>query len=276
MSPDPGRGGGARTGPATGGPIIELTGVSKSFHTKRLVVRALDDVSLAVRRGELVTIIGPSGSGKSTLFNLIAGLLTPDDGTIRVESAGTATTESTDAERAPAVSYMPQKDLLLPWLRVIDNAGLPLELQGVARAAARRRVSEHLEAFGIDGFEMMYPNRLSGGMRQRAALLRTVMVGSDVLLLDEPFGALDALTRREMQDWLLGLHARLGRTIVFITHDVDEAVYLADRVVVLSRRPGTVVDELVVPLERPRSQRMVERPEFGHSVTRLLEAMGEL
>ena len=267
MSPGPGGGGGARIGPATGGPIIELTGVSKSFHTKRLVVRALDDVSLAVRRGELVTIIGPSGSGKSTLFNLIAGLLTPDDGTIRISSA---------PGRAPAVSYMPQKDLLLPWLRVIDNAGLPLELQGIPRADARQSVCEHLEAFGIDGFEMMYPNRLSGGMRQRAALLRTVMVGSDVLLLDEPFGALDALTRREMQDWLLGLHARLGRTIVFITHDVDEAVYLADRVVVLSRRPGTVVDELVVPLERPRSQRMVALPEFGRSVARLLEAMGEL
>ena len=165
---------------------------------------------------------------------------------------------------------MPQRDLLLPWLSVIDNAGLALELAGVPREDARGRVRPLLPEFGLEGFDSAYPAALSGGMRQRAALLRTVMTGREVLLLDEPFGALDALTRREMQDWLLALHASLRRTILFITHDVDEAVYLADRVIVLSRRPGTVVRELSVLLDRPRRQSMVGLPAFGHAVATLL------
>lgn len=228
-------------------------------------MKALEDISFEVDSREFVTLIGPSGSGKSTLFNIIAGLLDPDAGSVTV---------GTPAERGSGVGYMPQRDLLLPWRRVIDNATLPLEAAGVPRRDARAAVAGHLEAFGLSGFEQAYPAELSGGMRQRAALLRTVSTGSSVLLLDEPFGALDAITRRQMQDWLLELHRRLHRTVLFITHDVDEAVYLADRVIVLGPRPGHVIRELAVPLPRPRSQRMTTDPAFGTAVAMLLVDLG--
>jgi ABC-type nitrate/sulfonate/bicarbonate transport system ATPase subunit len=244
------------------GELLELDNVGKAFHTPDLTVPAVRDVSFTVREGEVLTIIGPSGCGKSTLLNILAGLVEPDQGSIRFKGG------------RPGVGYMPQRDLLLPWRRVIDNATLPLEAGGMNRSRAREAVKELVSAFGLEGFERAYPQELSGGMRQRVALLRTVATGSRLLLLDEPFGALDALTRREMQDWLLELQRGLRRTIVFITHDVDEAVYLADRVIVLSRRPGTVVRQLDVPLPRPRTQGMIARPEFGTSVAKLLADLG--
>lgn len=247
------------------GPLLSVNQVSRSFHSPDLTVLALDNVSFTVDEGEFVTIIGPSGSGKSTLFNILAGLLDPDAGSVYVPP---------DPEGHPPVSYMPQRDLLLPWRRVIDNATLPLEAAGIRRKEARRAVEADLGAFGLGEFAQSYPAELSGGLRQRAALLRTVSAGSPILLLDEPFGALDALTRREMQDWLLELHRKLHRTVLFITHDVDEAVYLADRVVVLSKRPGRVVRELEVELPRPRHQRMTAMPEFGSAVAGLLEDLG--
>jgi ABC-type nitrate/sulfonate/bicarbonate transport system ATPase subunit len=248
-------------------PRVELVEVSKTFHGETRNVEALRSISMRLDPGEFVTVIGPSGSGKSTLFNLITGLLEPDEGSIRVDGEARS-------DRSGAVSYMPQRDLLLPWRSVIDNAIIPLEIQDIARKEARRRARELLPQFGLEQFAESYPSTLSGGMKQRAALLRTVMSGRETLLLDEPFGALDALTRRELQDWLLRLQRELKRTILFITHDIDEAVYLADRVIVLSARPGRVVKTLTVDLPRPRHQRMIADPAFAERVTELINTLG--
>ncbi|MFP3959752.1 MAG: ABC transporter ATP-binding protein [Spirochaetaceae bacterium] len=246
---------------------LALESVSLTFHGEHRSVPALREVSMDVRPEEFVTLIGPSGCGKSTLFNLITGLLEPETGHIRIDG-----TEVSD--RTGYVAYMPQRDLLLPWRSVLDNVTLPLEIHGEDRTEARRRARELVPRFGLEGFADHYPQVLSGGMRQRAAFLRTVMSGRETLLLDEPFGALDALTRRQLQDWLLDLQRSLRRTILFITHDVDEAVYLADRVVVLSERPGRVIKVMKVELPRPRHQRMIAEPLFGQYVTELLDALG--
>jgi ABC-type nitrate/sulfonate/bicarbonate transport system ATPase subunit len=252
---------------ATSIPRIELLHVSKTFVGSDRIVPALRDVSLKVMPGEFVTIIGASGSGKSTLFNLCAGLLEPDEGSIVIDGAR-------PRSRMGMLGYMPQRDLLLPWRSVLDNAIIPGDIQGVARRESRAKALEMFRRFGLEGFEHDYPSALSGGMRQRVALLRTWLTGCETLLLDEPFGALDALTRKELQDWLLRVWQEFGRTVVFITHDVEEAVYLADRVVVLSARPGTVKRELTVDLPRPRRQRMVAEVGFGLLVSELLRDLG--
>jgi ABC-type nitrate/sulfonate/bicarbonate transport system ATPase subunit len=248
-------------------PRIELRNVSKTFVGDGRSVPALRDVSLKVMPGEFVTIVGASGSGKSTLFNLCVGLLEPDEGSILVDG-------DEPESRLGMLGYMPQRDLLLPWRSVLDNVLVPQDIRGVPRKESRPGALALFPRFGLEGFENAYPSSLSGGMRQRAALLRTWLTGCDTLLLDEPFGALDALTRRELQDWLQSVWQDLGRTVVFITHDVEEAVYLADRVIVLSARPGTVERELAVDLPRPRRQRMVAEPVFGHLVRELLGDLG--
>jgi len=214
-----------------------------------------------------VTLVGPSGSGKSTLFSLLAGLLDPEQGEILLDG-------QLQQERTGSFGYMPQRDLLLPWRSVTANVAIPLELGGMDRTVAGERAEEMLAHFGLEEFGDLYPYALSGGMRQRAALLRTILTEQDVLLLDEPFGALDALTRRELQDWLLNLWQEYSKTIFFITHDVDEALYLGDRVLVLSSRPGHIVETLEVDLPRPRRSSMIARPEFGRQAARLLEALG--
>lgn len=228
-------------------PCLEVAHVSKTFRDGGRDVRALDDVSFSACPGEFITIIGPSGSGKSTLFNVITGLAQPDSGSITLEGQPTG-------PRAGRVGYMPQRDLLLPWRTVIDNVILGPELDGRARRAARAQARELFPLFGLAGFEDAFPATLSGGMRQRAALLRTFLTGREVLLLDEPFGALDALTRRELQRWLLGVWQQFRKTILFITHDVQEAVFLADRVLVFSARPGRIAKVLEVDLPRPREE----------------------
>jgi ABC-type nitrate/sulfonate/bicarbonate transport system ATPase subunit len=248
-------------------PRIELSHVSKTFVGNGRAVPALRDVSLKVMPGEFVTVIGASGSGKSTLFNLCAGLLEPDEGYIEVDG-------SRPQSRLGLLGYMPQRDMLLPWRSVLDNVLLPKDIKKVPRAESRREALAMFHRFGLESFEHDYPSSLSGGMRQRAALLRTWLTGCDTLLLDEPFGALDALSRKELQDWLLKVWQEFGRTVVFITHDVEEAVYLADRVVVLSARPGTVKRELTVRLPRPRRQGMVAEASFGALVRELLEELG--
>lgn len=248
-------------------PKLELIDVSKSFHGDGKVVKALEGINLHVDVGEFVTIVGPSGSGKSTLFNLIVGLLEPDEGQICIDG------EICD-NRTGRVGYMPQRDLLFPWRSVLDNAIIPQELEGVPKAQARSAAREMLPLFGLEDFADSYPSALSGGMRQRAALLRTILTERQILLLDEPFGALDALTRRELQDWLLNLWRRFSQTVIFITHDVEEALYLGDRVIVLSPRPGKVVKSLEVELPRPRRQGMIAQQEFGQQVAELLEALG--
>lgn len=228
-------------------PCIEVRSVSKTFHDDGRAVHALADVSLTARPGEFVTIIGPSGSGKSTLFNLITGLTEPDSGEVYIDG-------ELVVGRTGTVGLMPQRDLLLPWRTVLNNVILGPEIDGVSKREARRRAREMLPLFGLAGFENAYPDTLSGGMRQRAALLRTFLTGRSILLLDEPFGALDALTRRELQRWLLEMWRRFDKTILFITHDVEEAVYLADRVLVFSARPGRISKVLTVDLPRPRSE----------------------
>lgn len=248
-------------------PRIELRHVSKTFVGDGRTVPALRDISLTVMPGEFVTVIGASGSGKSTLFNLCVGLLEPDEGSIIIDG-------NKSRSRLGMLGYMPQRDLLLPWRRVLDNVLLPQDIKRIPRKESRQKALEMFQRFGLEGFEHDYPSSLSGGMRQRVALLRTWLTGCDTLLLDEPFGALDALTRKELQDWLLKVWQEFGRTVVFITHDVEEAVYLADRVIVLSARPGQVKRELVVDLPRPRRQRMVAESGFGNLVRGLLGDLG--
>ncbi|MBD0281838.1 MAG: ABC transporter ATP-binding protein [Thermoleophilaceae bacterium] len=224
---------------------VELTGVSRSFGA----ITALEGLDLRVRPGEVMAVVGPSGCGKSTLLEIVAGLQEPDAGSAR---AGAGPSASSAATRRAACAYMPQRDLLLPWRDALGNAALALECQGVARAEARRRAEPLFERFGLADFERSRPAELSGGMRQRVAFLRTLLPGRPVLLLDEPFGALDAITRGSMQEWLAGALLAEPRTVLLVTHDVEEAVFLADRVAIMSARPGRIVATLHVPLPRPR------------------------
>jgi ABC-type nitrate/sulfonate/bicarbonate transport system ATPase subunit len=212
--------------------VTSLAGVTKSFGD----TLALDGVSLDVARGEIVAVVGPSGCGKSTLLDIVCGLAEPDAGEVRSEPA----------------TLMPQRDALLPWLSAEDNAGLALRVAGRSREQARAAARPYFPAFGLDGFERSRPAELSGGMRQRVAFLRTLLAGTPVLCLDEPFGALDALTRMQMQAWLAGALQREPRTVLLVTHDVEEAIVLADRVVLLSPRPGRVTETIPVDLPRPR------------------------
>ncbi|SFU21768.1 ABC transporter ATP-binding protein [Mesorhizobium sp. YR577] len=248
-------------------PLIELRNVSKTFGA----VKALQDLEVAIKPGELVTVVGPSGCGKSTLFNILAGLEEPDPGNI-LRLRGQSSMAS---DLLGQVSFMPQRDLLLPWRNVIDNAILALEIEGMPRAEARRQALQMLPEFGLSGFEKQYPNQLSGGMRQRVALMRTFLFKRDLMLLDEPFGALDALTRTMMQRWLLDVWQKHKRTVLFITHDVDEAIFLGDRVLVMTARPGRMKLEQKVDLPRPRKADIVTSPEFIALKKTLLEAIEE-
>jgi ABC-type nitrate/sulfonate/bicarbonate transport system ATPase subunit len=246
---------------------LVATGIDMTFGNGPNAVHALHDVSLSVASGEFVAIIGPSGCGKSTLLDILAGLEKPGAG--RVEFEGREITGTVGA-----LAYMPQKDLLMPWRTVLDNTILPLELAHVPKKEARRRALELFPRFGLSGFERQYPAVLSGGMRQRAALLRTVLTDRSVLLLDEPFGALDAITRADMQSWLLDVWSAFRRTIVLVTHDVDEALYLADRVFVMTPRPGTIRAEIDVPIARPRPHdEVVTSATFGALKHRVLLAL---
>ena len=213
-------------------PAVRVAAVGRVYGA----VRALDGVSLSADRGQVLAVVGPSGCGKTTLLELICGLQAPDSGAIAC---------------APA-ALMPQRDLLLPWLNALDNAGLALRIAHHSRAEARARAAQLFAELGLDGFEQAHPYELSGGMRQRVAFLRTLLSGKPVLCLDEPFGALDAITRAQMQGWLVDALTREPRTVVLVTHDVEEAIVLADRVVVLSSRPGRVLTELDVGLPHPR------------------------
>jgi ABC-type nitrate/sulfonate/bicarbonate transport system ATPase subunit len=216
---------------------------------------ALRDATLELRAGEFVSIVGPSGCGKSTLFNVLSGLLEPTSGRVLIDGA-----EVTG--QTGHVGYMLQKDLLVPWRTVIGNIVLGAALtRGVAgRDEAEARTLA--DRYGLAGFGDHYPHALSGGMRQRVALMRTLAVHTDVLLLDEPFGALDSQTRLEMQQWLLEVWDELHRTVLFVTHDVDEAVFLADRVLVMSPRPGSFAAEITVPIPRPRGLETLTAPGF--------------
>ena len=247
---------------------LHLQNIHKSFGVNGGSVDVLEGVDLHVSEGEFVGIIGPSSCGKSTLLNVAAGLEQPDAGSVHLD--GTLV-----ENRLGLVGYMLQKDLLMPWRTILDNVILGLEIKGIRRKDAKARAMELLDTFGLRGFEGQYPYSLSGGMRQRAAFLRTVLVSQDVMLLDEPFGALDAITRSRMQEWLMELWTSLGRTIVLVTHDVDEALLLSDRVYVLTGRPGRVKSVINVDLPRPRNYRVVTEEPFTTLKARMVQTLRE-
>jgi NitT/TauT family transport system ATP-binding protein len=244
--------------------------VAAALHHAYGELAVIERLDLEARQGEVVGIIGPSGCGKTTLLELVAGLQDPTGGTATVW--GRASSEG----RLASCAYMPQRDLLLPWLTAIDNAALASRNHGQGREAARRSAAPLFERFGLDGFESARPHELSSGMRQRVAFLRTLLAGKPVLLLDEPFGGLDAITRGEMQEWLARALEAEPRTVVLVTHDVEEALYLCDRVAVLSARPARVVAELVSPEPRaaPRTE-AITSPEFSARRERALLALKE-
>jgi NitT/TauT family transport system ATP-binding protein len=233
-------------------------------------LEVIEKLDLELDSNEVLGVVGPSGCGKSTLLELIAGLLEPARGTVVVDGASSA------LERLTRCTYMPQRDMLLPWLSAIDNASLALRNRGEGRADARRAAAPLFDRFGLGGFESATPGELSGGMRQRVAFLRTLIAGKPVLLLDEPFGSLDTITRGEMQSWLAQALLTEPRSVVLVTHDVEEALYLCDRVVILSARPARAVATLEPA--RPRgANRLAEitSPEFGELRQRALEALQE-
>jgi len=244
--------------------LLETKGLTHQYaRAGQEPLHVLDGLDLRVRTGEIAAVIGPSGSGKSTLLNILAGLDRPSGGEVRVGGSG-------------AVAYMPQKDLLFPWRTIEDNAILGLEVAGVKKKTAREQVAPLFEEFGLGGFEYAYPAQLSGGMRQRAALLRTVAMNRPVLLLDEPFGALDSLTRTQLQLWLAETWQRHGWTIVLVTHDIREAVFLADSVHVLSPRPARVTRRFEIDLPRPRTADTLTLPEFARLERELLDTLLEV
>jgi NitT/TauT family transport system ATP-binding protein len=225
-------------------------------------------IDLEIPAHGVLGLVGPSGCGKSTLLELICGLRDPGAGSIAVGGATVA------GERLAHCAFMPQRDLLLPWLAAIDNAGLALRNQGVGRAEARRRTAEPFERFGLTGFEQSRPRQLSGGMRQRVAFLRTLLSGKPVLTLDEPFASLDAITRAEMQSWLAAALRTDPRTVVLVTHDVEEALYLSDRVVVLTERPAVVAETLEAPDPRaPDRDAAVTDPAFVAARERAMHSL---
>lgn len=255
---------GAEGGPSTA--AIEVSGLGHSFGRLRVIER----LDLSVEPRQAIGLVGPSGCGKSTALELFAGLRAPTHGSVRVGD------EASAEGRLGRCAYMPQRDLLLPWLSAIDNAALAERNRGASRRQARLAAHPLFERFGLAGFEAARPAELSGGMRQRIAFLRTLLAGKPVLLLDEPFASLDAITRAEMQEWLAGALEAEPRTVVLVTHDVEEALYLCDRVLVLSARPARAVAELDAgaPRSVPRDEAVTE-PAFVSARERALRAMRE-
>jgi NitT/TauT family transport system ATP-binding protein len=243
-------------------PRLRIQGVDKTFHAKHGSVEALRGIDLDVDEGEFVSLVGASGSGKSTLLRIIDGLIQPSAGQVLVDGQAVS-------EPGPDRAVVFQQDSLLPWKSVIDNVAYGLRMAGMPKRRAHDQVRELLAVTGLRGFENHFPHQLSGGMRQRANVVRALAVDPSILLLDEPFAALDAQTREIMQAELLKIWSAQQKTVVFITHQIDEAVYLSDRVVVFSARPGTVRDVIDVPLPRPRDLTIKRSPEFVAIVDRI-------
>jgi len=246
------------------GRLVRVSGIAHSFGELRAIAR----IDLDVEPGEVVGVVGPSGCGKTTLLELLAGLRTPDAGSVSIGG------RSDPAGRLEGCAYMPQRDLLLPWLSAVDNAALALRLAGTSKSAARAEAGGHFERLGLSGFESTRPGELSGGMRQRVAFLRTLMAGRPILLLDEPFASLDAITRAEMQSWLASVLGPDFHTVVLVTHDVEEALYLSDRVLVLTPRPARVADRIEIEAPRaPDRAAAVTSPEFAELKERALRSL---
>ena len=249
--------------------LLEVRDLAMTYPPRRRgesELRVLRNVSFGVVPGEFVVVIGPSGSGKSTLLNLIAGLEEPSRGTVFLAGNSRSGTLG-------KVGYMHQRDLLLPWRSVLENGRLGLELRGMDRSEADRKTAELAVRFGLDDVLDQYPWQLSGGMRQRVALLRTALPDMKVLLLDEPFGALDAITRSHLQTWLADVLDRHDKAVVLVTHDVEEAILLGDRIVVLNGQPGEVVGEFDVDIDRPRASESTTEPGFIELKRRLIDAL---
>lgn len=241
---------------------LEVRGVSKSFDGKPV----LEDISVTLREGELVCLLGVSGGGKTTLFNVISGLVEPDKGRVFLDG--------NDVTGKPGrISYMLQKDLLLPYRTIQDNVALPLMLRGMKKSLARAKASELFEQFGLEGTQEQYPAQLSGGMRQRAALLRTYLFSRDVALLDEPFSALDTLTKSAVHRWYLDVMERIKLSTLFITHDIDEAILLSDRIYLLTGQPGRICEEIVIDCPKPRPADFNLSMEFLEYKKRILERL---
>ncbi|MCO7125456.1 ABC transporter ATP-binding protein [Sporolactobacillus shoreicorticis] len=234
---------------------LEIAGCSKYYKKNGEPMCALAETDLHVKNGRFVSIIGPSGCGKSTLFNIIAGLIRPSGGHVLLDGKDIT-------QESGHVGYMLQKDLLLPWRSILDNVIIGLEIRGVSKKQARERALPMLKNYGLGGFEYDHPDALSGGMRQRAGLIRTLLYDKDVILLDEPFGALDAQTRMQMQNWLLDIWKDFKKTVLFVTHDIDEAIYLSDEIHVFTHRPGRIKATIEVDLPRPRSEKTLMNDRF--------------
>jgi NitT/TauT family transport system ATP-binding protein len=250
---------------------IDVRGLSKSFQLAGNAIEAVRDVSFSVRRGEFVALLGPSGSGKSTILNMIATLIKPSGGQILIDGVPVIAGRAT-----PNVGYVFQRDTLFPWRTVAGNIGYGLQLSGVAAAEQKERIKACVAQAGLQGFEQAYPSTLSGGMRQRAALMRTLVVEPQILLMDEPFGALDTHTKIDMHDVLLRIWEREQQTVLFVTHDLGEALTLADRIILLSARPGMIKDIFEVDFARPRDAVKVrETPRYAELFQHIWHSLGE-
>lgn len=233
--------------------LLRAEHISKSYGDAQI----LSDVSIHLEQGELVSLLGVSGSGKTTLFHILSGLAAPDQGAVYLQ-------EKEITSRPGHISYMLQKDLLLPHKKVIDNVSLPLVLKGMKKEEAREKAEPLFAEFGLEGTQYQYPSQLSGGMRQRAALLRTYLSSDGVALLDEPFSALDTLTKTSIHQWYLNIMQHINLSTLFITHDIDEAILLSDRIYILNGKPGTIRDEIVIKEKKPRAEDFALSEEFLH------------
>lgn len=233
---------------------ILIKNIYKSFDNMEI----LKDINIEVNEGELISILGPSGSGKSTIFNILTNIISSDKGEININGD---------------ISYMYQKDMMVPWKKVIDNIGIPLIFKGKNKKDSREEVKKHINDFGLSGFEYKYPSQLSGGMKQRANFLKTYLTSKDIMLLDEPFGALDSMTRRKMQRWLLDLTKEMNSTILFITHDIEEAILLSNRIYIISEKPAIIKGEIIVNLPKERNENIVITEEFINIKKQILNLM---
>lgn len=242
--------------------ILKAENINKSFGDKQV----LSDVSLTLHEGEIISLLGVSGSGKTTLFNVLSGIYKPDSGNVYLKDE--------DVTGKPGkISYMLQKDLLFPFRKVIDNVALPLILKGTKKKEAREIARPLFATFGLEGTEMKYPSQLSGGMRQRAALLRTYLSSDGVALLDEPFSALDTITKSAIHKWYLDVMQEINLSTVFITHDIDEAILLSDRIYILSGKPGSITNEIIIKESKPRSKDFNLSDEFLQYKRQIVEIL---
>lgn len=242
--------------------ILRAENITKLYGSEKI----LDNVNIELKDGEIISLLGVSGVGKTTLFNVLSGIIKPDNGNVMLRDE--------DITGKPGkVTYMLQKDLLLPHKRIIDNVSLPLLVKGIRKKEARQKVLEYFKEFGLEGCEYKYPCQLSGGMRQRAAFFRTYMSSNGVVLLDEPFSALDAITKANIHKWFLEMMNKLKISIIFITHDIDEAIQLSDRIYVLSGKPGRIKEEIYIEQQKPRNEEFQFTTEYVSYKKRIMKSL---